>query len=118
MLFNLPNSKMFSFLNSQNKFLGKSIKDRLKSIKPLRNLIRKMKSTYTFIKTQDLFSKVTTIKNHESITIRKYMVGRANTIIVGCHTHLDKSYIRIVGNNNTLIFGDNCSIGPRSSFWM
>lgn len=65
-----------------------------------------------------MFCKVTTIKNYGSISIRKYMVGRSNTMIVGCHTHLDKSKIHIVGNNNSLIFGDNCSIGPRSSFWM
>ena len=100
MFFNLPNSKMFSFLNSQNKFRGKSIKDRLKSIKPLRKLIRKMKSTYTFIKTQDLFSKVTKIKNHGAISIRNYMIGKGNFIFLGNQTSLDNSCICIIGKNN------------------
>lgn len=70
------------------------------------------------IKTRDLFGKVTKIENHGFISVRKYMVGRRNKIIVGQHTHLDGSYIRIVGNNNLLVFGDNYSIGSRSSFWL
>lgn len=94
------------------------IKDRLKSIKPLFKLIRKIKSINHFIKTQDFFKKVTKIENHGVISIRKYMIGSGNSIFIGKDTIIDDSYIRIVGNNNSITFGDNCSIGPRCSFWL
>jgi hypothetical protein len=80
--------------------------------------MREIKLRYKSIKAQDLFGKATTIKNYGFISIRKYMFSSWNKIIVGYNTYSDKTYIRIVANKLTLVYGDNCSMGPRSSFWM
>lgn len=82
-----------------------SFKEKLKRIKLKWFIIRNIKLQYKKIKTQDWFEKVVKIENHVFISIRKYMIGHDNKIIIGYNTHLDKSYIRIVGNNNYLILG-------------
>jgi acetyltransferase-like isoleucine patch superfamily enzyme len=116
-----------SFINKLSNISYKNIKIQsiifstinfLKSIIFLRYLVRQAKFTYKNIKTKDYFGVVTKINNNGFISIRKYMLGRGNEIKVGHNTHLDNSYIRIVGNNNLLVFEDNCFIGPRCSFWM
>lgn len=38
--------------------------------------------------------------------------------MVGKNTQLHNTVIHMVGNNNTLIFSDDCSVGPSCSFWL
>lgn len=63
------------------------------------------------------FNKVS-IENHGIISIKKYIDGKNNKIVVGKKTILNNTKIRIVGNNNRIIFGENVVVGPKCSFWM
>ena len=57
------------------------------------------------------------IENHGLIKIRKNVWGKNNSLIVGKDTLLDNVIIFIRGNNNRIIFGENCKVHPKSSFW-
>ena len=46
------------------------------------------------------------------------VIGNGNMIKVEEETKLDKTTIRIRGNNNRIIFGKKCYVGPDCSFWM
>ena len=48
----------------------------------------------------------------------KDVIGADNTIEIGSGTYLEKTIIRIRGNNNHIVFGDNCFVGKECSFWM
>ena len=50
--------------------------------------------------------------------IRKSIRGMSNQIIIGSGTQLDDVFFRIVGNNNRIVFGENCKVRKNSSFWM
>ncbi len=50
--------------------------------------------------------------------ICKDVIGNNNTITLGSNSFFHKTRIRIRGNNNRIIFGENCSIGSNCSFWM
>lgn len=58
------------------------------------------------------------IENQGTITIRKYVSGEGNSLIVekGCVLH--NTTIHIIGNNNTIIFHEGCTVGTRCSFWI
>lgn len=57
------------------------------------------------------------VDNHGVIKIRRFVKGENNRIIIGKNTHLNGTSFRIVGNNNTIEFGDNVRIGDACSFW-
>lgn len=48
----------------------------------------------------------------------QFICGKNNSIELGRGVKFNKTKIRIVGNNNTIVFGDLCNIGPNCSFWM
>ena len=50
--------------------------------------------------------------------IEKDIIGNNNSVIIGNHSILRESFIRIHGNNNKIIIMDNCKIGKGSSFWI
>lgn len=50
--------------------------------------------------------------------IKKYIWGMNNTIVIGEGSKLDNVKFRIVGNNNRIIFGNNCIVMKNNSFWM
>ena len=50
--------------------------------------------------------------------IIKDVIGTHNTVIINNNTYLNKTTIRIRGNNNKIVFGEGCSVGPKCSFWL
>lgn len=52
------------------------------------------------------------------VRLKKDIIGHNNFITISRGAVLRKTRIRIRGNNNTLFFGENCSIGKNCSFWM
>ena len=58
------------------------------------------------------------IENYGGGKLVKDVVGTNNTIAVGKNTYFDKTTIRIRGNNNRIVFGDNIYVGKHCSFWM
>ena len=57
------------------------------------------------------------VENQGVIRIKRFVKGENNRIIVGKNTHLNGTSFRIVGNNNTIEFGENVRIGDECSFW-
>ena len=51
-------------------------------------------------------------------SISKYVNGKNNYLQIGHKCNLNNVKIRIVGNNNKIVFGDNCQVGNNCSFWM
>ena len=47
----------------------------------------------------------------------KQIVGGGNKVICKGMSSFDGTVIHITGNNNTIIFEDGCSVGPKCSFW-
>lgn len=58
------------------------------------------------------------VKNHGRGKIRKFIRGKNNEIVIGDGSQMDNVLFRIVGNNNRIVFGDNCKVRKNSSFWM
>ncbi len=50
--------------------------------------------------------------------IKKDIIGKDNVIEINNGCFLRGTKIRIRGNNNRIIFDENCSVGKKSSFWM
>lgn len=48
----------------------------------------------------------------------KRIEGVGNCFIKGENTLFYKTEIRISGNNNQIVFGNNCYVGPDCSFWI
>lgn len=57
-------------------------------------------------------------ENHGSGRFRNDIVGKNNMIFIGKGTTVFKSTIRIRGNNNRIVIGDNCRIRKNCSFWI
>lgn len=58
------------------------------------------------------------IKSKGRARIRKDFSGEGNIIEIGLNSSLYDTSIRIRGNNNRLLIGENVFIGPECSFWM
>lgn len=58
------------------------------------------------------------VKNFGNYKITKYIQGKNNEMFVGKNTFIDNALIRIMGNNNKIIFDENVRVGPKCSFWM
>ena len=52
------------------------------------------------------------------VSIKKDCLGIGNTICVMGGGIVNNAKVRIRGNNNALVIGENVHIGPRCSFWM
>ena len=50
--------------------------------------------------------------------ICKDVIGSNNMITLGQNSFFHKTTIKIRGNNNSITFGEKCSVGPNCSFWM
>ena len=70
------------------------------------------------IKTRDILSHKAKIENKGYGSIRKYILGRNNSVFVGEGTSMSSPLIRIVGTGNKLIIGQQCKIGPGCEFWL
>lgn len=81
-------------------------------------IVRKLKREVSKIQSKDIFCRTTKINNYGSGKYKKYMFGKNNKIEIGRNTRLQNTFFRIVGNCNTLIFEENCIVGPGCSFWM
>lgn len=58
------------------------------------------------------------IENRGLGRINRDIIGVGNSIVVKQGTRLANLRIRIRGNNNTLVIGQDCTIGSECSFWM
>lgn len=67
---------------------------------------------------KDLFCRRAKVLNLGFALFHKYIIGKNNFIQVGKGAILNRVEIRIVGNNNKIIFGDKCSVGKKCSFWL
>lgn len=56
------------------------------------------------------------ISNKGCAKLTKNIQGAGHTIYIGKGTFIDNAQIYIRGNNNTIVFGDDCYIGPRCHF--
>lgn len=46
------------------------------------------------------------------------IIGSCNKIIIGKNTRMSNTLFHIIGHNNTIHIGANCTIGTGCSFWM
>lgn len=61
---------------------------------------------------RDPFQKKLKIENHGSVKWRsKEVIGGGNNLYIGKHSLLNRVIIRIRGNNNKILIGDNCKLG-------
>lgn len=101
-------------------FVGNIMKNLLKKIlyrfPILFNLAYKIQN----LPSKDVFCKRLKINSIGGgyVKLSKYIVGSNNYLEIGKDSHLSDTRIHIVGNNNKLIFGDNCRVGKNCSFWM
>lgn len=51
-------------------------------------------------------------------TIKKDIIGKDNTIIIGRNSRLKNLIVRIRGNNNNLSINEDCVFGPSCSIWI
>ena len=58
------------------------------------------------------------IENNGNGRFRKDIIGKNNIVKIGRNTMIHKSRIRIRGNNNGIIIGENCKIRKNCSFWI
>jgi acetyltransferase-like isoleucine patch superfamily enzyme len=58
------------------------------------------------------------LNNHGYGRLIRDIKGRNNTINIGKNTCLNKTTVRIRGNNNSITFDDGCHVGEDCSFWM
>ena len=58
------------------------------------------------------------IVNKGNARIRKQVAGSGNVVIIGEDAYLFDVNIRIRGNDNRIIIGENVSLGTGSSFWV
>lgn len=50
--------------------------------------------------------------------LKKTIRGRNNYISVGEHSILENTVIRMIGDNNSIVFGKSCYVGANCSFWL
>lgn len=90
----------------------------LKSVFRKSSLIRILYSWYNSFKRRDMFCRGAKVINHGYGSYRKVIDGRNNSIVIGEDTYINSAVFHIVGENNVIEIGDNCSIGIGCSFWM
>lgn len=74
---------------------------------------------FVFIDEYDLFRRKVKICNlGGTAIIKRSFQGHGNHLYIGKCSVINRAYIRIHGNNNTIKFGNNVSVGSECSFWM
>ena len=58
------------------------------------------------------------LHNFGAAKIKKDVIGKNNSIVINRGAVLHKTKIKIRGNNNRILFGEGCMVGPGCSFWM
>ncbi|MBQ8593368.1 MAG: acyltransferase [Bacteroidaceae bacterium] len=81
-------------------------------------LIYRARNFFKEFPRRDLFHKQLKIKNMGGGVFSKYIKGKGNYMEIGSSCFLDDCKIRIVGNNNTIIFKSGVRVGKMCSFWM
>ena len=85
------------------------------------------RTNYCFYKlTEKVYSLIQNIRyisgvkitNRGCAKLEKYIRGNHNNVVIGERSVLDNVKIHIVGNNNRIVFGKNCTIAKNCSFWM
>ena len=72
-----------------------------------------------YINSRDPFHKKLKISNHGSLLLkRKEINGRNNTMCIGSHSLLNHVVLKVSGNNNKIIIGNNCTIGPNCKIYI
>lgn len=72
----------------------------------------------TMLKLRKLRSTGNIVVNHGCTRLVKDFIGSGNKVVIGRRTIMNKTKIRIRGNNNTIIFGENIGVGKKCSFWL
>lgn len=88
----------------------------------LKNKIKSNVLLYSFanwmIKFKSFFGLGFKTENHGNGRFRNDIIGKKNMVFIGKGTTIYKSTIRIRGNNNKIVIGDNCRIRKNCSFWI
>ena len=88
-------------------------------MKVLRSIIFKNYKFYSFVKQIKSFFSESSIKYCGGRAwIKKDVYGESNSISVGKNCVIETAYLRIHGNNNKFVIGNNVVIGKDCSFWM
>lgn len=88
-------------------------------MKLLRLVIFKNYKIYSFVKQIKSFFSESSIKYYgDRAWMRKNVCGDGNRISVGRNCIIEAADLRILGNNNKFIVGNNVVIGKDCSFWM
>lgn len=65
-----------------------------------------------------LLSRGVKVENHGNGFVKKDVIGKNNFVYVGKNTMVDKTRIRIRGDNNKILIGEGCKIRKKCSFWI
>lgn len=92
----------------------------------IRQLVKKNYILYSLLtKILNLYRRYISLYFRDNIVVNlgygklfRDIIGSGNYVEVGKNTYLNKSKIRIRGNNNRIIFYSDCYIGPDCSFWL
>lgn len=81
-------------------------------------ILKWLRRKYVTFNESDYFCKHAKVMNNGIGSMKKKIRGKNNTIIIGKNTVLSKTMFHIIGNNNVIEIGNNCTIGEGCSFWM
>lgn len=94
-------------------------------MKKLKKIIKSINTLYFFIyKLNCRLSNVRrkhgrlVVNGSGNYRIKKNIKGKNNVMFVGEGAFINESLIRIIGNNNKIIFEENVVVGPQCSFWI
>lgn len=94
------------------------LKSIVKRLPIIPDFILFIKSKIREIKDSDIFCKHAAVINRGYGSYKKLIRGTNNEIHIGENTRMTDTVFHIIGNNNVIRIGKNCSIGKGCSFWM
>jgi len=76
-------------------------------------------SAFRGLSRRDLLCRRMKVRNSgRYLKLSKHIKGKGNLLEIGSGSMIHGLKIHVVGNNNRLILGSNCSVGPHCSFWI
>ena len=81
-------------------------------------ILRWLQRKFNNLLESDYFCKHANVINNGYGSMKKKIRGNNNKIIIGNNTVLSKTMFHIIGNNNVIEIGKDCTIGKNCSFWM
>lgn len=92
-------------------------KDRLKTLKESSSIINSLIGVVYSLYMRIKYFKGLKVKNEGRAKLKKDVRGNNNYLEIGRHSIIKDIRIHIRGNNNRIVFGENCRIEKGCSFW-